>query len=50
MTYAKYLAKNLQKSVCILLLFVWLSDQNIDKLLNDTEGFRQNTVREIFED
>ena len=50
MAYAKYLAKDLQKGVSILLLLVRLSIQNIDEFLNDTEGFRQNTVRKIFED
>ena len=50
MAYAKQLAKDLQKSVSILLLLVWLSIQNIDEFLNDTKGFRQNTVRKIFED
>jgi hypothetical protein len=50
MAYAKQLAKDLQKSVCILLLLVRLSIQNIDEFLNNTEAFRQNTVREIFED
>ena len=50
MAYAKQLAKDLQKSFSILLLLVRLSIQNIDEFLNDTEGFRQNTVREIFED
>jgi hypothetical protein len=47
---AKYLAKDLQKCMCILLLLIRLSIQNINEFLNDTEGFRQNTVREIFKD
>ena len=50
MAYAKQLAKDLQKSVSILLLFVRLGIQNIDEFLNNTECFRQNTLREIFED
>ena len=36
--------------MCILLLFVRLTAQNTNELLNDTEGFRQNTMGEIFED
>ena len=36
--------------MCILLLLVWFSIQNINELLYDTESFRQNTKGEIFED